>query len=144
MLQRMINDVSDSAASALQQMGLAAAVALAAFIAISFLCAAAFVYTLDTYGPVQACLAGALIFLIVALATGGWYVINRRQIEVRAALRAQSAPRSLLADPVVVSTGLQIARVIGAKRLILLAVGGIALGLMTSRNQTRDEHLPNR
>ena len=39
-----------------------------------------------------------------------------------------------------VATGIQLVRAIGVKRLIpILAVGGLALGLMASRNAQRDE-----
>lgn len=140
MLQRLIDNVRDSTASALRQTAFAAVAALALLVMISFLCAAGFVFMLHTYGPVPACLAGAATFLIVALVAGGCYMASRRQAEVRAALRAKSAARSALADPAVVATGLQLARAIGVKRLIpILAVGGLALGLMASRSQASDQ-----
>ena len=62
MLQRLIDNVRDSTASALRQTAFAAVAALALLVTISFLCAAGFVYMLHTYGPVQACLAGAAVF----------------------------------------------------------------------------------
>jgi hypothetical protein len=41
----------------------------------------------------------------------------------------------MLADPMLVAAGLQVVRAIGIKRLIpLLAVGGLALGFLASRN----------
>jgi hypothetical protein len=49
--------------------------------------------------------------------------------------------QSALSDPMVLAAGLQIVQIIGVKRLVipLLAVGGIALGLMASRRATADE-----
>jgi hypothetical protein len=42
----------------------------------------------------------------------------------------------MLADPMLVATALQIVRAVGIKRLVpLLAVGGIALGILASRSQ---------
>ncbi|MCC8942867.1 hypothetical protein H8A99_42290, partial [Bradyrhizobium sp. Arg68] len=71
MLQRLINDVKDSAGSALRLTSLAGAAAIALFIAIAFLCAAAFVFVLQHYGPVEACLAGAALFFVVTLIAAG-------------------------------------------------------------------------
>jgi hypothetical protein len=45
-----------------------------------------------------------------------------------------------LADPMLVATGIQLVRAIGIKKLIpILAVGGLALGLLASRNTQTDE-----
>ena len=66
MLQRLIDDVKQSTGSALRLTSLAAAAAIALFITLAFLCAAAFVYVLQHYGPVEACLAGAALFLVIA------------------------------------------------------------------------------
>ncbi len=140
MFQRMIDDFKASAGTAVRQTSLAAIAVVALFITTGFLCAAAFVVVLDTYGLVQACLAGAGLFFIVALIAAACYVVRKRQIEAQAAARAKSAAHSLLADPVVVATSLQIVRAIGVKRLLpILAVGGLALGLMASRGQASDQ-----
>ena len=51
------------------------------------------------------------------------------------AARAAAAAPSLLTDPAMLAMGLQIVRAVGVKRLIpLLAVGGLALGFLASRN----------
>ncbi|MCC8941795.1 hypothetical protein H8A99_36560, partial [Bradyrhizobium sp. Arg68] len=48
---------------------------------------------------------------------------------------AKATAAAALADPVMIATGLQIVRAIGVKRLIpIIAVGGLALGLMASRS----------
>jgi hypothetical protein len=71
------------------------------------------------------------------------YIIQRRQAEARAAPRAKAAAHPLLADPMLVATGLQIVRAVGVKRLIpILAVGGLALGLMAGRNSHANEQAP--
>jgi len=140
MFQRMIDDFKASASTAVRQTSLAAIAVVALFITTGFLCAAAFVVVLDTYGLVQACLAGAGLFFIVALIPAACYVVRKRQIEAQAAARAKSAAHSLLADPVLVATSLQIVRAIGVKRMLpILAVGGLALGLMASRGQASDQ-----
>ena len=134
MLQRWIDDFKRSIATALRLSSLAAAAAIALFMALGFLCAALFVFVLEHYGPVQACLAGAAIFLAVTLVAAICYVVRRSQIRAEAERAAKSAAPSMLSDPMVVAAGLQIVRAIGVKRLIpIIGVAGLALGLMASR-----------
>jgi hypothetical protein len=140
MFARMIDDFKDSTSTALRLTSLAAVVAVALFIMISFLCAAAFVYALQTWGLIEACLTGAGIFLLVALIAAIGYVVRKNRVKARAAATAKSAVHSALADPMLVATGIQLVRAIGIKKLIpILAVGGLALGLLASRNTQTDE-----
>jgi hypothetical protein len=143
MFQRLIDDFKDSTGAALRLTSLAAAAAVALVVTIGFLSAAAFVFVLQKYGPVQACLAGAAIFFVVTLIVAGCYVVRRNQIKARAEAREQSAARTMLADPMVLAAGLQIVRAIGIKRLIpILAVGGLALGFLASRNSAASSDAP--
>ena len=142
MFQRLIDDFKDSTGTAVRLTSLAAAAALALFIMSSFLCAAAFVYVLQRYGPIEACLAGAGVFFVVAMIPAVSYLVHKKQIEARAAraareaeAAAKSAAHSVLADPMLVAAGIQVIRAIGIKKLIpILAVGGLALGFIASRN----------
>src|SRR4030088_2723865 len=130
MFGRMIDDFKERTGPALRLTSLAAAVALSLFITTSFLCAAAFVFVLQKYGPVEACLAGAGIFFVVTLIAAGCYMVRKNQIKARAdaaareaARSAKSAAQSVLADPMLVAAGLQVIRAIGIKKLIpILAV----------------------
>jgi malonyl CoA-acyl carrier protein transacylase len=143
MFQRMINDFKESTGTALRLTSLAAAAALALFITTSFLCAAAFVFVLQKYGLVEACLTGAAVFFVVAMIAAGCYMVRKKQLEARAAHAAEtakSAVQTALADPVLVAAGIQVIRAIGVKKLIpILAVAGLALGLLASRNSSGDE-----
>jgi hypothetical protein len=140
MLARMIDDFKASTGTALRLTSLAAAAALALFIAIAFLCAAAFVYVLQRYGLIEACLTGAGIFLVVTLITAACYIVHKNRVKARAAANAKSAVHTALADPMMVAAGIQIVRAIGIKKLIpILAVGGLALGLMAGRNSSADQ-----
>ena len=140
MLQRFVDDLKASAGSAVRQTSLAAIAAFCLFITTAFLCGAAFVAVLNRYGAVEACLAGAAIFFVVTLVVAGTYLIRKRQIEARAAARAKAATHSLLADPALLASGIQLVRLVGVKRLVpILAIGGLALGLMASRGQTADQ-----
>ena len=59
MFGRMIDDFKECTGTALRLTSLAAAAAFALLVTTSFLCAALFVFVLQKYGPVEACLAGA-------------------------------------------------------------------------------------
>src|ERR1700726_2291648 len=140
MIQRIIDDFKETTGAALRLTSLAAAAAVALFITISFLCAAAFVVVLDTYGLVQACLAGAAVFFVVTLIAASIYIARKKQAEARARTAAKSAMHTALADPMVIAMGLQVIRSVGIKRLIpLLAVGGLALGFLASRQNVGDQ-----
>lgn len=134
---RMIDDLKESTGVAVRMTSLAAAIALAAFITISFLCAAAFVYVLQTYGLIEACFMGAAIFFVLAIIGIVIYAIRKNQDRRHADETAKSALQTALADPMVLAAGIQAARAIGGKRLVpLLAVGGLALGLLANRSSS--------
>jgi hypothetical protein len=138
MFQRMIDNFRDSIASAMRLTSLAAIAAMALLVAATFLCAAAFIFILQHYGPVQACLAGAAFFLVITLIVACIYVVRRNQIRARAAAAAKAAAQSPLADPMLAALAIQVIRAIGVKKVVpLLAVGGLALGLMAGRNTSR-------
>ena len=140
MFQRVIDDFKDSTGTALRLTSLAAAVALALFVTTSFLCAAAFVFVLQRYGLVEACLTGAGIFFVVTLIAAGCYMVRKKQVKARAAETAKSAVQTALADPMLVAAGIQVIRAIGVKKLIpILALGGLALVLMASRSASSDQ-----
>ena len=140
MFQRLIDDFKTSSGTVLRLTSLAAAAAFCLFITTSFLCAAAFVFVYERYGLVQACLTGAGVFFIVTLIAAGSYMLRKRQVETEVKETAKSALQSALADPMLVATGIQLIRAIGIKKLIpILAVGGLALGLMANRNPSADE-----
>ena len=127
-----------STGSALRLTSLAAAAAMALLVTTAFLCAAVFVFVLEKYGPVQACLTGAAIFFVVTLIAAGCYMVRKKQIEARARRKAAKAAKStaqtVLSDPMLVAAGIQVIRAIGVKKLIpILAVGGLALGFFASR-----------
>ena len=137
MFQRLIDDFKDSTGTALRLTSLAGAAALALFVTTSFLCAAAFIFVLQKYGPVFACLTGAAIFFVVTMIAAISYMVRKNQVQRRVEQTAKSAAQTMLADPMLVAAGIQIVRAIGVKKLIpILAVGGLALGLLASRGQS--------
>lgn len=140
---RMIDDLRESTGVAVRMTSLAAAIAIALFITISFLCAAAFVYALRTYGLIEACLTGAAIFFVISLIGIVAYAARKNHIRREAKETAKSALHTALADPMIVAAGLQAVRAIGLKRLVpLLAVGGLALGLLANRPSPNEAEAP--
>lgn len=140
MFQRVVDDFKDSTGTALQLTALAAGVALAMFITLAFLCAAAFIFVLQNYGLIEACLTGAGIFFVVAVIAAVYYRVRQNQAKVRATEKAKSSLQTALADPMLVAAGIQLIRAVGIKRLIpIIAVGGLALGLLANRNSSDDE-----
>lgn len=144
MFQRMMDDLKDTVSTSVRLTSLAAAAVVALFITIAFLCAAAFVYVLQTYGLIQACLTGAAVFFAVTMIVGIVYMARRKRIRTHPTETAKSAVHSALADPMLVATGIQLVRAIGIKRLVpILAIGGLALGILASRNSSGEEDVPD-
>jgi len=134
MLARMIDDLKESTGLAVKMTSLTAVIVIALFVAVSFLCAAAFVYVLQSQGLVEACLTGAGIFLLVALIAIALYAAWKRQARIQAEETTRSVLQSALADPAVMAAGIQVIRAIGVKKLVpILAIGGLALGLLARR-----------
>ncbi|TPQ39813.1 hypothetical protein C2U70_06330 [Bradyrhizobium guangdongense] len=134
MFQRIMDGIRTSTGSTMRLTSLALAAAIALFVTTSFLCAAAFMAVLRAYGPVEACLAGAGVFFLLTLVAAISYFAYKKDVENRAARAAKAAGQSMLADPMLIATGLQIVRAIGVKRLVpILAIGGLALGILASR-----------
>ena len=141
MFQRMIDNFKDSVTSAARLTSLVAITALALLVTAAFLCAAAFIFMLQKYGPVEACLVGAAFFFVTTLILVCIYIIRKNQIRARAAAAAKAATQSPLSDPMVAALALQVIRAVGVKKVIpLLAVGGLALGLMAGRSTSRASH----
>ncbi|HXI06709.1 MAG: hypothetical protein ACRC1G_02535 [Bradyrhizobium sp.] len=143
MFQRMIDDFKESTGITLRLTSLAIAAAFALFITTCFLCAAAFMFVLQKYGPVEACLAGAAVFFVVTAIAAGSYMVRKRQIEVRVKKAAKAAANSPMFDPAMVAVGIQVARAIGFKRVLpILAIGGVALGIMAARGHAAPTEEP--
>lgn len=140
MFQKFMDDFRESTGSALRLTSLAIAVAVCLFITTAFLCAAAFVFVLQKYGLLQACFAGAGVFFVATVLAAINYAVRKREIRKRPVEAAKSTMQTALSDPMVLAAGLQIVRTIGLKRIIpLIAVGGIALGVMASRRAAPED-----
>ncbi|MEW6641496.1 MAG: hypothetical protein AB1586_13395 [Pseudomonadota bacterium] len=139
MIQSLIDDIKDSTGTALRLTALVIAAGASLFITVSFLCAAAFVVALQHYGLVAACLAGASVFFLATLIALGCYLSTKRQAR-KPVQATRSAFASAMSDPMVLAAGLQILQTIGIKRLLpLLAIGGVAFGLMAQRRPAAED-----
>lgn len=139
MIQNLIEDLKDSTGHALRLTSLIIAAGVCLFITVAFLCAAAFVVVLQHYGLVAACLAGAAVFFVPTVIALGCYLYRKRQAR-KPVQAAKSAFASAMSDPMVLAAGLQILRTVGVKRLLpLLAIGGVAFGLMTQRKSAQGD-----
>ncbi|MBX9711610.1 MAG: hypothetical protein K2X60_11305 [Xanthobacteraceae bacterium] len=139
MLQKMIEDIKDSTGMAIRLTSFALGVAVCSFVTLGFLCAAAFVYALDRYGLFNACLAGAAVFFTATLLVAICYAVGKRRARRKPVEEEKSALHIALSDPMVLAVGLQVMRSVGVKRLIpLLAIGGVAFGLMSQRHRSSE------
>lgn len=139
MLKGLIDDLKNSTGNSLRMTSLVALAGFAGFVALCFLCAAAFIAMMQRYGLIEACLTIAGIFMLVAVIFAQVYITKQKRARERAAAAARAAARAAanapLIDPMMVATGIQIARTLGLKKVIpLLALAGVALGYMASRN----------
>jgi len=139
MLDKFVDDLKESAGTMARLTSLAVAAAVCLFITTGFLCAAAFIFVLERHGAMYACLAGAAVFFVCAALAAICYEMRKRAIKRKPVEAAKSSLQTALSDPIVVAAALQAMRVVGVKRLVpLLAIGGIALGLMAKRSSAKE------
>jgi hypothetical protein len=108
----------------------------AAVVALGFFCAALFLWIAGTYGAIVASLVLGGAFLAVALiALLVVLILQRRK-------PPPPPPRSAAwwADPVLLTTALDIGRVLGSKRLTsAVVVGALLFGLLLNRSPPKRE-----
>lgn len=141
MLQRWIDEFKANSSTTLLLTELRLWAVAALMVALVFLCAAGFIAIYRDYGPITACLSGAALFVVMALGVIAVYGELKRRADARRAEAARrAAQQSFLTDPALLATGLQLARVIGVKRLFpVIVLGGVALGLMAARGAARPD-----
>ena len=143
MLQKYIDDLKSSTGEGLRMTSLLMLAGVTGLLAVGFGCAAVFIAMLQTYGAIAACLTTAGIFLVIAGIIAQIYVSKQKRARERAAAAARAAARAAasapLIDPMIVATGIQVARAVGLKKLVpLLALVGVAVGYMANRNAPSD------
>ncbi|MEZ0221916.1 MAG: hypothetical protein ACAH22_16600, partial [Tardiphaga sp.] len=91
MLKSIIDDLKNSTGNSLRMTSLMALAGVAGFMALCFLCAAAFITVMQRYGVVEACLTIAGIFLVIAAIFAQIYATKQKQARERAAAAARAA-----------------------------------------------------
>ncbi len=144
MLERLVGDWRRAAQAEIRLVAVAVAASVAATGALALACAALFATVMSHFGVVDACLTVAVVFLAVSLALLALYVVLRRRA-AQAASVARAQNRSLIADPLVVATGLQFVQAVGLKRaLTLLAIVGGAIALTSKPAARPAREVPGR
>ena len=106
----------------------------AAVIALFFFSLTAYLLLGERYGAVVASLVLGGLYLVVALAALVWLRLIRRK---EANQDASVSAAQLLQDPLVVSTGLQVLRMLGSRRVAPLAVLVAGILVAVSRFNSR-------
>jgi apolipoprotein N-acyltransferase len=133
-------DFRDKLEAAVAALTYTAAAAAAGAAALLFFCIALFVWTREQYGTVTASLVLAVLFLVLALAALIAAAVRRRRLAEREAHRAQAHRANVtqwLSDPMVMTAGLELFRLLGTKRLMALLLGGVVVGTLLSRPTSR-------
>ena len=131
MFERIVGDARKGVPTELRLIAIGGAASLATTATLDLLSAAAFVFVMDRYNVLDACLTVAGFWLIVTLALFAIYSLSRRRA-ARASFAARAARQSLLADLFVIATGVQNVQAIGIKRVAALAaVAGAAMALVS-------------
>ena len=110
-------------------------IALAAAIAaVCFFCVAAFGWLSVYYGPIMASAILGVAFLVIATIALIVSIVLRRRSEARRRLAAEQAKTQWWLDPALVATGLEIGKVLGARRLMsLAALAAVIMGVAMMR-----------
>jgi heme/copper-type cytochrome/quinol oxidase subunit 2 len=140
MFDRLFDRWRSEAQLRLRLIIIASAFILSAALAFCFLCAAALVIAVERYGAVDACLASAAVFLVVAaiLAIVRSGLNARRRRRKAAEKAAETTPLSPFADPRTVLVTLQIIQTVGLKRLLpVIALGGAAFAIAAAQDPAR-------
>ena len=129
MFERIVGDARRGTPKELRLIAIGGAASLATTATLDLLSAAAFVFVMDRYNVLDACLTVAGFWLILALFA--IYSLSRRRA-ARASFAARAARQFSLADLFVIATGVQNVQAIGIKRVAALAaVAGAAMALVS-------------
>jgi hypothetical protein len=133
MMERLLGGLGEAANAQLRLVAIALTAVFAGAAGLALAAGAVFIAAMDRYGARDACILVAVLCFALAALLVVVYAVMRRRCAAAARLRkAQS--RSLLADPMVLRSGLQLANVLGTKRaLLLFGALGAALAFVARR-----------
>jgi len=130
-------DLKDRFDGAVKTVAFAAAAGAAGVAALFFFLVALFLWAQQQYGTITATLVLAIVFLVVALAALTVVWILRQRAAERERQRAQRARKSApqwWADPLVMTTVLDVVKTVGNKRLVAVLIGACIVGSVLTRS----------
>ena len=145
MLNELIHDLQRDIGDGLRAIVIYGLAIIALIAAVVLASAAGYTVIADLFGPVTAQLVLAGGFLLLSLVLAGVAMASRANARKRVASErqraraARSQQPSMLANPALLATGLQVARAVGFKRIVpLVALAGLALGYFATRETDDD------
>ena len=128
-------DLKEKFDDAVKTVACAAAAAAAGATSLFFFLVALFLWTQQQYGTITAALVLAIVFLVVALAalTIVWIVRQRSAERAQRVRRSNSRNTAWWADPVIITTALEVFKTVGSKRLITVLIGAFVVGALLTR-----------
>jgi hypothetical protein len=130
----LVSELKDKLDRALATAVLAAIAASAGVAAFFFVCVAIFVWTQQNYGTVTACIVLAVLFAVVASIAITIIAVARRRAAERSRRRQSAKPQWWL-DPAVMTLGVELAKVVGPRRIASMAVlGALVAGILFNRS----------
>lgn len=117
----------------------AAIAVVASLTAFIFLCVAAYDWLTLNFGGVVASLVMAAIFVVIAAIVAGLGALTRRRVQQRAIVEraARASLSSLLLDPKIIATGMQVGRSLGWQRIASIAVLAIIAAQLARGHRRR-------
>jgi hypothetical protein len=132
--QNPLSEIGAKINRTFRAMILAAAAGAAGVAALFFFSLGLFLWLQQIYGTVQASLAlgGGYTALALIALVGVLIVQRQRPVTVRPAAAAAATPQQQQwwADPVMLTTGLQVLRIIGRRRMLPLAIAAVVAGFV--------------
>ena len=125
----------------LKQLTIAAMAIAAAAIALCFFSLAAFVFMSERYNAIVASVVLGGVYLVLALAALVWLRLVRSKEEASGAAAVGAA--QLWQNPIVVSTGLEVLRALGPRKVAPLAAVALA-GVVLAASRTNPKSKPSR
>lgn len=143
MLSNPLNQLGDKVNRTLRSMVLAAAAGAAAVAARFFFSLAGFLWLQQIYGTIRASLVvgGAYAVAAVAALIAVLIVQRRAPAETHRAAAA-AAPPQWWADPVVLTTGIEVLRILGRGRTIPIALAGVLAGFVFGGSVSKRQKAP--
>jgi L-asparagine transporter-like permease len=124
-LQALMAHLQASGRHVVRSASLNAVMVVSVVVMLSFVIAALFIALQQAFGAIMACMVCAVLFGLIAVAIA--IAMDRMQKRFELQRAAMQRPAAAMGNPMTVAAGIELARAVGAKRLLpLLALAGLA------------------